>query len=270
MSNHDELQAKFQIQGYDIQHSACAVDILKNIQNELLELGRIIETKKRFNDINSLWNWLKVNDRTKGGDLYNAFKFLPSVAKLASSDFISSSLRDVCGINFPALIDINCRIDSKGEEKFLFDWHQDYWFSICSTQSVVVWIPVTALTPELGGLDLISNEHTGGRIFNTKKGELYKTYADAVLLDEDIPADKLTTINKLNLGDFLLFRFNTLHKSNVISSSVSSRFTIQLRFSDLNDSEFIQNRYKPGMVTPTKIDYIERGKQSEHLGSDEV
>jgi hypothetical protein len=62
----------------------------------------------------------------------------------------------------PALVDINCRIDSKDEQKYLFDWHQDYWFSVCSTNSIVVWIPIVNLTPEIGGLEIIENYQTKG------------------------------------------------------------------------------------------------------------
>jgi hypothetical protein len=249
----------FDREGFAIQGDALFGNDLKNVQNELIRLSHKIDNGVTSHDLQDCWSYFKKNDRSKGGSLYNGFKFLPAVQKLASSDAVITTLKTVCGLDFPALIDINCRIDSSGEEKFLFDWHQDYWFSVSSPNAVVVWIPVVALTPDLGGLEVISNTHTSGKIFNTKKGEVYNSYADAVALDDNIPSQHAVTINELSEGDCLLFKFNVLHKSIKVTSMTQSRFTVQLRYADYGDGEFLRNKFKPGVVTPAQVDYLKKG-----------
>lgn len=247
--------------GYYAFRNAINTNQIDGIYSDLLQLAHSITPNQPApQDIDEFWNWCKKNDRAKGGLLYNGFKHIPSIYKLAGSKEIKNTLAKI-GINHPALIDINCRIDSQGEEQYLFGWHQDYWFSMGSKNAVVVWVPITAITPYLGGLDLIDNTHTSGKIFKTREGKQYNTYADAVLLDEAIPTEKSITLNNLIPGDTLVFKFNVLHKSNQISSPDRSRFTIQLRFSDFNDPEFIKNQFKPGVVNAGYSDYLSKGVQ---------
>lgn len=198
-------------------------------------------------------------DRECAGSIYNAFKHLRTIKKLATSDSLENFLRAACGITMPALIDINCRIDSAGEDKYLFDWHQDYWFSVCSPKAVVVWIPITGLDPGKGGLQIIGNSASKGKIFNTKKNTgPYNSYADAVLLDEEVDQHPSIKINEMEIGDILCFHFNVLHRSLPVISATESRFTVQLRFADFNDINFIENKFKPGTVNSTKVDYLQK------------
>lgn len=248
---------RFEETGFSIFKNQVPADLIKSVQNELTYTANRIENKN-FCDANEFWNWSKTNDREKGGVLYNGFKHLHSVHSLASSSHITDALAAI-GIKSPALIDINCRIDSIGEEKYLFGWHQDYWFSIASKNAVVVWIPIYEITHDLGGLDLISNEHTSGRIYKTTAGNKYNSYADAVLLNEEIPLDHAITVDNMSPTDILIFKFNLLHKSNQVTSKTRSRFTIQLRFADFDDSEFLGNDYKPGVVINKNVDYLKKG-----------
>lgn len=246
----------FQKNGYVVLKNILTDSLINDIKKELLDVSSVL-TNRQFNSLDECWNFFKNFDRLAGSKLYNGFKRLPSIHKLSGSPEILDSLKHVAGQKNPAIIDINCRIDSKGEDKYLFDWHQDYWFSVCSTQAIVVWIPLTDVMPETGGLDLISNQFTGGKIYKTKKGESYNTYADAVKLDEQIPTSQAISIQP-KTGDIALFKFNVVHKSNSIRSNELSRFTIQLRFADYSDPEFILNDYKPGIVNSKQIDYIEK------------
>jgi len=230
--------------------------LIDTIHDELLVVARHLGVPNTYaQDIDSAWNWLCKSDRAIAGLLYNAFKRLPSVFKLASSSEILHALVSQANVDSPMLVDINCRIDSNAGDKFLFDWHQDYWFSICSPNAVVVWIPLTDVTPEIGGLDVISNKWTGGRIFSSKAGEKYDSYADAVKLDEEIPHSHAVPMLPL-ATDALLFRFSVLHRSRRVVAEDRSRFTVQLRFADAADRAFRQNQFKPGVVGQQKTDYL--------------
>jgi hypothetical protein len=222
---------------------------IKLLHSQLLKIGNNLDTALKFHDLDDMWNHFKLNDRRGGASIYNGFKYLPSISIIANSSRMKSSLKKICGINNPALIDINCRIDSSGEEKYLFDWHQDYWFSLSSRNAVVVWIPISGLEPSKGGLDIIPVDSDHVKIYKTKPGNKYDSYADAVLLEQEIPYDEAKKINHMDIGSALFFSFSSLHKSLPITSHDKSRFTVQLRFADFDDSEFISNQYRPGQVT---------------------
>ncbi len=251
MYNYDE-------HGFEIVDKVISNTNLLNVHDDLLNIGKNLEENKNFNDLDDLWNHFCKVDRSKGGALYNGFKFLPSIPAIAYSDDMQSKLQKICKIKHPALIDINCRIDSKGDEKFLFDWHQDYWFSVSSRNAAVVWIPITGLEPSLGGLEIIPFKSNDLKIYNTKAGDTYNSYADAVKLDDEIPSEKAVKVENIDMGSALFFSFSSLHKSLPITNKNRSRFTIQLRFVDYCDKEFISNNYKPGQVSKQTIDYLKK------------
>ena len=64
-------------------------------------------------------------------------------------------------------------------------------------------------------------------------------------------------------GDALIFKFSLLHKSIPITSQNHSRFTIQLRFSDFEDVEFINNKFKPCVVNESSTEYLQRDKNEK-------
>ena len=242
--------------GFAILKNAIRIDELEIIRQDLIVIGKTLSGKS-YHSIDDYWNYFRRHDRVAGGAFYNAFKYLPSVHKLAVSSGIIRLLKGPGFLSIPSLIDINCRIDSKGEEKYLFGWHQDYWFSVCSTQALVAWIPLMDVDPGMGGLDIISNKHTNGKIFKTKPGHEYNSYADAVLLDDDIPvASSISISDQCKAGDLVLFRFNVLHRSKPLLSDLRSRFTIQLRYADCLDREFRMNNFKPGAVNSEKVDFL--------------
>jgi hypothetical protein len=248
--------ADFNINGYAICNNVIPVRYLDKIRTSMYLMGEILAGKS-FKSLDEYWNYFQLNNRDLGSLVYNGFKRIPAVYEAAVSAELLRILTNTAGFKIPALIDVNCRIDSLGEEQYLFDWHQDYWFSVSSPESVVVWIPIEKVDHGTGSLEIISNVWTESRIFETKKGDVYSSYADAVVLDDVIPNDRSESLTgKISCGDVILFKFNLLHKSEAVTSTSNSRFTIQLRFADLADEEFRANLYKPGVVNSNNVDYL--------------
>jgi len=223
------------------------------LQNQLLKIANNLGADFNFDDVDKMWNYFKKENRKLGGAVYNGFKYLPIINKIAHSENMHKNLKKVCGIDNPALVDVNCRIDSSGEEKFLFDWHQDYWFSVSSTKAVVVWMPISGLNPSIGGLEIISSHQKNIKTYKTKQGTKYDSYADAFLIDDVIPYEDVKIIDQMDAGSALFFSFSSLHKSLPVLSKDKSRFTIQFRFADFDDKEFINNHYRPGQVTKESV-----------------
>ena len=206
-------------------------------------------------DLDAAWTRFRRQDRARGALLYNAAKLLPEVHGLALAPERLAALK-AQGLVQPVLIDVKFRIDSKGEERFLSDWRQNYWFSMCSPHALVAWVPLAPVTEATGGVESKSLRDTGGRILETAPGGAYASYADAVRLDEPIPAGPAHRFS-LDLGDVLLLRFDVLHRSLPVASPDRARWTLQARFADLADPVFLAAGYKPAQVRAGHTPYLQ-------------
>ena len=245
--------------GFCVMRGALNDGNLADIRSGLLDVGEIIGGK-RYSHLDEMWSHTCSVDRVKAGFIYNGFKLLPAIQRLVGDRDFNSALRENFGLRLPALLDINCRIDSWDGDRFLFDWHQDYWFSVSSPRALVLWIPLTAVSRDTGGLAMISNRVTGGRIFRSRKGDQYNSYADAIKIDETVPEYSAVHLTDLTPGDVIGFKFNVLHKSLPVLTKERSRFTLQLRFADFKDSIFFGNEFKSGRVTQAGADYLSKSE----------
>jgi hypothetical protein len=210
-------------------------------------------------DVDAAWQQVVHSDRGRagGGLIYNAAKLLPEIHALADVPELLAALKSDLGFQIPAIVDVNFRIDAPEEQQYLFPWHQDYWFSICSPRAVVAWAPLTDLDDETGGVDVIERHRTGGRVLRARGADDYLSYSGSVVLDEEVDTSNPVS-PQMNAGDVLFFGFDVLHRSRPNVSRDRCRWTLQARFADLADPEFQKENFKPGVVTKDKITYLER------------
>jgi hypothetical protein len=207
--------------------------------------------------IDEAWMTLARRDRALAGLLYDGLKHSLALRYFATHEKLTELVARALGTEAMALVDLNFRIDAPSESQYLFSWHQDYWFSICSPKALVAWIPMMPLDDEVGGIDYLPLTTTEGRLLKVKRAAEYRSYSDSVLLDEELPSTPPET-PQLNLGDALLFTFDVLHRSRPNRSRDRCRWTAQLRFVAYDDPAFLAERYRPGVVTKEKITYLER------------
>jgi hypothetical protein len=209
-------------------------------------------------DVDAAWQQVVMSDlgRSGGALIYNAAKLLPEIHAIADVPELLTALRDV-GVERPAIVDANFRIDAPEEQQYLFPWHQDYWFSICSPRAIVAWVPLTDLDDETGGVDVIERHRTGGRILKARAADSYVSYSGAVVLDEEVDTSNPVS-PQINAGDVLFFGFDVLHRSRPNVAKDRCRWTLQARFADIADPAFQKENFKPGVVTKDKISYLER------------
>lgn len=253
-----EAIQRFEQLGFEFLPTSIPEECINDIRAEILEIAMLLGAPPSCASVDAAWNFFKAHDRPNGGLLYNALKRLPSVHRLCSGNALLEKIKHATGFKLPAIIDVNCRIDSNGEDKYLFDWHQDYWFSVSSPNALVVWIPIEKIDSGTGGIELFGNDVTHGRIFRTSGGTEYNSYADAFRLSEVVP-DGATVSTQMEPGDALLFKFSVLHRSKPVLAADRSRFTMQFRYVDLADPYFLANEYKPGSVTKNNTDYLKQG-----------
>jgi hypothetical protein len=253
-------ESSYRRHGYALQSGLLPRGLIDGARGALLRAAAIIDPgldAAAMPSIDAAWQHLVRKDRSLGGLLYNAAKLLPEIRALAAAPSLLEAARRVAGLRTPVVVDVNMRIDAPSESKFLFSWHQDYWFSICSPRSAVAWIPLTDLDDLTGGVEVMSLAETGGRIFKVRPAETYHSYSDSIVLDE--PVDVGAAVRPLpQAGDVLWFRFDVLHRSRPNVSADRNRWTVQIRLADLEDPEFRREAFRPGVVTKDKITYLER------------
>lgn len=230
--------------------------LLRGIEDGLLRLGTQI-SGQRFTDIDTMWQQLADRDRRLCGRLYNGAKLLPELHTLVP--VLEELVISEFSFSQPALVDINFRIDAPNEDEFLFSWHQDYWFSICSPSAVVAWIPLTGTDPDIGGVELL--DPPVGRIMRAAPNAS-ASYSDSLVLDEPIPDGRFFAPD-VNRGDVLLFTFDELHRSLPNRSSGRCRWTLQFRWADFGEAQFQEEDYKPGLVHPGHSTYWERIRNAQ-------
>jgi ectoine hydroxylase-related dioxygenase (phytanoyl-CoA dioxygenase family) len=122
----------------------------------------------------------------------------------------------------------------------------------------VVWIPLEKIDEGTGGIELMSMACSGDKVYKTTLGKSYNSYADAIKLAEALPSCPIIDA-PMDAGDVLIFKFNILHRSKPVVAKDRSRFTMQLRFVDLADPQFISNSYKPATVSVASVDLMKNG-----------
>ena len=60
----------------------------------------------------------------------------------------------------------------------------------------------------------------------------------------------------MNAGDVLFFRFDVLHRNLPIAVENRSRWTLQIRYADLNDWEFHNGSFKPSSVSQNSTPFL--------------
>lgn len=235
-------------------------DLYASFRSEVLAVVRQIDPAVHDGcggDIDRAWQALTAKDRKLGGHVYDALKHSMTVRRFATSEALRGVLRDSLGSENLAVVDINFRIDAPSEDHFLFSWHQDYWFSICSPDAVVVWIPMMPLDELTGGVEYLPLGRTQGKIFQVRANPEYRSYSDSVLLDEEVDTEGAVRPG-LSEGDALLFKFNVLHRSMPNRSMTRCRWTAQIRVASYDDPAFGREGFRPGVVTRDRIMYLER------------
>jgi hypothetical protein len=212
-------------------------------------------------DLDIAWAELARTDRRKASLLYDAVKYGLSLHQLAVSPRLIEGLTRAAAAEQLALVASTFRIDAPNEDHYSFSWHQDYWFSICSTRALVVWIPMRPIDLAEGGVELVSLQETGGKIFRVRRSPAYRSFSDSIILDEPfVPAAPVRY--HISPGDALIFRFDVMHRSVPNRSSTGRcRWTCQLRFAAFDDPQFLAEGFRPGVVTKELITYLERERQ---------
>ena len=136
------------------------------------------------------------------------------------------ALREQLNFNYPILeVQPIIRCDMCIENQHIFYAHQDYPYNLGSENSVTIWIPLQDTTIKNGALKIVEGSHVHG-IYDHSKG----------LIKE---AETLNFRSvEVEGGKALIFSQYLVHESGHNADPNCIRFSIQMRVSDLMESNY--------------------------------
>jgi hypothetical protein len=217
---------------------------LKMCQEGMGDL-RAREGASRFDD-----GFVELNERDRefGGTIYRACRRITPIHQLATSRVfieIAKGLMETDLLISNGIMAV--RIDQPNEDKFLFDWHQDYPFIQDSLDGVVFWMSLHDVDETNGWLRIIPGSHKRGllplRI--TDMDNTQGNRAHSMKIDDLSVVDEMPHLNvPLKKGDALVFNTLLLHCSQP-NRSDRARWTIQVRYGNFRHPTAIEKNW-PG------------------------
>jgi phytanoyl-CoA hydroxylase len=184
---------------------------------------------------------LASSNRAALGALYRSLRHLPSLQNL----LVDRKAKALCSQLIPDLGILNIcpytatRIDIKGEEQYLFDWHQDYHYIQLSEDSVVIWFPFLPLD-STGAVEILDRSHLNG----IRRARML----DTLSIIEDIDFTCYETVSPvLDVGDILVFSTLTIHRSKP-QCTYPLRLTSQFRYGNFAHRNAISRGWPVGQL----------------------
>lgn len=142
------------------------------------------------------------------------------------------------------------RIDRPTEEKFAFDWHQDYPYNLLSRSAVTVWAPLTEITSDVGPMRIVPGSHDRlfpvivDRSFENMNFAKHNTIslADQERLAEGFEASSVV-VTDIHPGDVVFMHSLLVHRSGQNQSN-RCRWVINPRFGDFLDPQMVTRRWR--------------------------
>ena len=128
------------------------------------------------------------------------------------------------------------RIDRPGDVIYSTPTHQDYWFSMISDNSIVFWLPITPLSPDMGPLQGIPGSHKRGPV-PFREWESNENLVSV----EDYP-DKEFVELPVEEDELLMFHQCLIHRSGK-NIGHNTRVSLQLRYNDLETLDAFKSVY---------------------------
>jgi ectoine hydroxylase-related dioxygenase (phytanoyl-CoA dioxygenase family) len=173
-------------------------------------------------------------DRGYVGRVFDAGRRLLPVHEMSVDSRLITIAKTLMGAEVVSASDIKAvRVDLPNEDKYLFDWHQDYPYVMDSFDAVVFWIPLQDVDETNGCLSVLPGSHSQGLRKLTlvdpdnKNNNKQKMMKIAGVQDIVAASEKVKV--PVKLGDVLVFSTLLLHASGP-NVSDRARFTLQVRF----------------------------------------
>lgn len=158
------------------------------------------------------------------------YQVLPSVPYILGicGDSLPLKIASLSGLQWPTAGTCPLvRLDRPNHDHYLTPAHQDYWFSLLSENSIVIWKSLDEIDHSMGLLSVIPGSHRNG----VEPFKIYEGGHEPFEPIRHISDSDWVDVNLAN-DEILVFDQKLLHKSG-INRSDKVRVSLQLRLNDL-------------------------------------
>lgn len=219
--------------------------------NQLIQLRlKSVGDKTESDDLDALFNRLCGIDRKLGGNIYDCAKETIECYEMLRSPHLIEILKLLIGSQslLTPIGNLMIRIDRPDEDKYLFEWHQDYPYNMMGRSAITVWAPLTFIDSTMGKLRVVPSSHNEIRPvvsqMNYAPGSAITGAQRYRLKDMDnMEFDQKSVEVEVEPGAALLFHSCLLHASGY-NRSERSRWIFNTRYADAELQELIQRGWE--------------------------
>lgn len=262
------MKENFLRDGYIVIEDFVPHEILVSIRLELLGL---IELLVKVNKLDGFADLNYSDDgtldeaflRLRGVDpkltsrIYAAAKKLPSVARFVTSDAHLDVARELIGTKKVAFSDRGwgLRIDYPNDVKHATPLHQDYHTQLGSVNGIVIWVPITDVSLDMGPLVFYPKSDSLG-IQRVKKVDTGSLSTDLEIDIDSLDLENFSGLQpEVKAGTAVIINYLLLHKSGK-NLSQKCRWSILSRWFDFENRQSIERGWHGGVQEGFKFEEV--------------
>ena len=239
MSSSDQIREKFRENGYFIAKSIISEKKINAVLETIFRIYFKYNPSSKLRDLQEPWSSdlfheeiikFRKSDPKRFSLLYDSTQTSVSIMELLTSELIakySANLLDTKN-NELCITEGMIRMDAPGDKRNIAGWHQE--ISYLRNNGLVIWIPLSDITPDLGPLQVCPKSHHEGELKVVQNKNLPGDVS-TVSVDEVEPEyiAKYSIMDvEIKKGDVLFFDTELFHRSGVNTSN-RMRFSCQVR-----------------------------------------
>ena len=234
--------------GYLVQNINECKSNLNKLKNSIIKINSTIAKKEIIND-KDLIKFREENKKLQFHALrliWNSSAIYSVASDPIFENFLIKKLNFKCPIqNYQPIL--RCDMPLKVNEQRIFNQHQDFTYNDGSKNSITIWIPLQDTGYAEGALNVAEGSHNT----NISKNNIFPNHNG--IIDEKYKFNFQSI--PVNYGQALFFNQKLVHKSG-INISDNIRYSVLLRFSDLDCDDFANKGY-PILQTTSQSKYVD-------------
>ena len=252
MSQTEHLNTKFMSDGYFIADNIVSEKKIDTFLENIFKIYCKYNPLTKMLELKNPWHTdlfhdelirFRKSDPKRFSLLYDTAQTSISLLDLVYDEIIANTAAKLLNSSSTELsaTDGMARMDAPLDKRNIAGWHQE--ISYLHNDGLVVWIPLSDITAELGPLQICPKSHLEGELKVVKQTDL-PSDVSTVSIDE-IKAENLEKYSimpvEIKKGDALFFHTSLFHSSGVNKSN-KFRFSCQTRYTPSTAENFIPFR----------------------------
>ena len=252
MSSLKQNMEKFRENGYFIAEHIVSEKKINAVLENIFRIYFKYNPSSKLHELQEPWKSdlfheemikFRKSDLKRFSLLYDSVQTGASLIELFSDELIlkcSANLLDVKNSEL-SVSEWMIRMDAPADKRNVAGWHQE--ISYLRNNGLVIWIPLSDITPDLGSLQVCPKSHNEGELKVVQNKNL-SSDVSTVSVDE-IKPEYIAKYSKMDIeikkGDVLFFNTKLFHRSGV-NTSDRIRFSCQIRHAINTAEDFVPFR----------------------------